>query len=529
VSPSATGLRPADLRQQLHLRHLRLLRQLRQAQARRRQADHLLPHEEGLGGGGRTSRSPAARCWAGWAPRAAPPGRTCTSASTPTAAPTTARTRRPPVRRRPQYWVSQGAYLGLPRPPASAPRAALGRLRFRRLWGSCGTCAAGRPATARAVRVRARLRRKQCGSDGCGGSCGTCAAGTACDRAGRCVCAPACAGKQCGSDGCGGSCGSCAAGTACDGAGRCACAPDCAGRACGSDGCGGSCGSCAPGLACDEGTGQCVCAPDCAGKACGPDGCGGSCGECAAGQKCDEEGRCEGAVASPDAGASGDGGPARSPAGDRAAGVLRWPGRGGDAASWAAACSCSAPSPGEGAALTKGQARMPAAPNSGEHMRSGGGTIAARSRSRADITGPGAPGALTSPTRSAWSSTWSASSGELVVRRLGDRRLHRAAGGLGALAAARGRRRARSWSTPSRSPPASREPPSRACARGGPACAPGCPRRLRAIQAPAGAFEAEHAEPSTTAPAQEAIERLQLEEARVGSGPSSRCGVERGG
>ncbi len=236
------------------------------------------------------------------------------------------------------YWVSQGAYLGLPAPTCECTPSCSGKAcGSDGCGGSCGTCAAGTACDGAGRCVCApACAGKQCGSDGCGGSCGTCAAGTACDSAGRCVCAPDCAGKQCGSDGCGGSCGSCAAGTACDGAGRCACAPDCAGRACGSDGCGGSCGSCAPGLACDEGTGQCVCAPDCAGKACGPDGCGGSCGECAAGQKCDEEGRCEGAVASPDAGASGDGGPARPPPVIELTAGCGCQGGAGDAASWAA-------------------------------------------------------------------------------------------------------------------------------------------------------------------------------------------------
>jgi hypothetical protein len=116
------------------------------------------------------------------------------------------------------YWVTQGAYRGLP---------------------------------AETCECTASCSGKQCGSDGCGGSCGTCGAGTTCSG-GQCVCAPACGGRQCGDDGCGGSCGSCAQGNTCTG-GQCVCVPSCGGRQCGDDGCGGSCGSCAQGTFCNAG------------------------------------------------------------------------------------------------------------------------------------------------------------------------------------------------------------------------------------------------------------------------------------
>ncbi|MEZ4267567.1 MAG: hypothetical protein R3F39_14410 [Myxococcota bacterium] len=110
-------------------------------------------------------------------------------------------------------------------------------------------------------------------------SCGTCAAGTVCGATDQCECVPNCEGKQCGADDCGGTCGTCAAGTVCGATDQCECVPNCEGKQCGADGCGGSCGTCGAGTVCGA-TDQCECVPSCDGKQCGPDGCGGSCGTC---------------------------------------------------------------------------------------------------------------------------------------------------------------------------------------------------------------------------------------------------------
>lgn len=42
-----------------------------------------------------------------------------------------------------------------------------------------------------------------------------------CDAAGRCVCAPSCAGRVCGPNGCGGTCGTCPSRYTCTSAGAC--------------------------------------------------------------------------------------------------------------------------------------------------------------------------------------------------------------------------------------------------------------------------------------------------------------------
>jgi MYXO-CTERM domain-containing protein len=200
------------------------------------------------------------------------------------------------------YWVSQGAYNGLPAATCECTPSCSGKqCGSDGCGGSCGSCPSGTTCSGNQCVCVPQCSGKQCGSDGCGGSCGSCPSGKTCSG-NQCVCAPQCGGKQCGSDGCGGSCGSCPDGTACSGD-QCVCAPECEGKQCGPDGCGGSCGDCLAGTDCFEG--QCVCTPQCEGKQCGPDGCGSFCGDCGEHDICTPEGLC----AAPDAGtAPPDGG-----------------------------------------------------------------------------------------------------------------------------------------------------------------------------------------------------------------------------
>jgi hypothetical protein len=182
------------------------------------------------------------------------------------------------------YWVSQGAYLGLPAPTCECTPNCSGKsCGPNGCGGSCGNCPANHNCNSSGQCIcQPQCSGKNCGPNGCGGSCGTCPANHLCS-AGQCVCQVQCSGKACGDDACGGTCGTCPATHTCS-AGQCVCKPNCDGKECGPDNCGGTCGSCYTGFECVDA--QCKCQPNCEGKNCGGDGCGGLCGTCSEGSSC---------------------------------------------------------------------------------------------------------------------------------------------------------------------------------------------------------------------------------------------------
>ncbi|MBQ4360988.1 MAG: M23 family metallopeptidase [Proteobacteria bacterium] len=188
------------------------------------------------------------------------------------------------------YWISQGAYLGLPTYSCCTPNCSGKNCGGDGCGGSCGSCSGQSVCENSKCVCKPNCSGKQCGGDGCGGSCGSCSGQDVCEN-NKCVCKPNCNGKNCGGDGCGGSCGSCSGQDVCENS-KCVCKPKCDGKQCGPDGCGGSCGTC-PGSqdVCNDG--KCVCVPNCEGRECGDDGCGGTCGSCPDGYACGLTGACE--------------------------------------------------------------------------------------------------------------------------------------------------------------------------------------------------------------------------------------------
>ncbi len=187
------------------------------------------------------------------------------------------------------YWISQGAYLGLPAYSCCKPNCSGKQCGGDGCGGSCGSCGGQDVCENSRCVCKPKCDGRQCGDDGCGGSCGTCPGSQDICSDGRCVCVPDCDGRECGDDGCGGSCGSCSEGYACGLTGVCECVPRCDGRNCGPDQCGGVCGECTGYDHCDTESGVCRCDPKCDGRECGDDECGGSCGECAGENEiCDE-------------------------------------------------------------------------------------------------------------------------------------------------------------------------------------------------------------------------------------------------